>query len=600
MIRNTFREYWVSLKDSFKYIPPTLQLAWASSKRLTIFILALTFISAGFPMLIAYTGKMIIDAVVDHSVARAISLTQLEMVWVILQLVVLYATGLSRSLLGQRLANDVNYRVITHAASFPLNKFEDPVFYDQLTRARREASSRPVDMGGDILKLFQNIFILLGYASALVAFSPWAVLILMLSAIPATLAETKFSSSAFRIRNARSPDARRLGYLEYIVATDNHAKEVKAYGLGDHILKRYKALAERFYLEDKVFTIRRTLWAFFLSLFAIAAFYGCYIILTRQAATGVITVGLLTFYVLAFRQGQHSFQSCLQAIGKMYEHNLFMSNLFDFLNTEPEQSSVKPHRPKILPKPGILLNQVSFQYPNSHHWVFKDIDLHIPPGQILGLVGHNGAGKTTLIKLLCRLYDPTEGEIYLDGKDLRDWDTDELRLRFGIVFQDYNRYQFSIRENIELGNISDEIPESELMTAVQSGGTTDFLSELPHGLETQLGKWFSDGVELSGGQWQRVALSRAFLRQRADILILDEPTSNFDSIAEKNLFDRFLNVSKGKTAILISHRFPTVRLADRILVLNQGRIAEDGTHDLLVQNQGLYSEMFEAQAGGYR
>jgi ATP-binding cassette subfamily B protein len=512
--------------------------------------------------------------------------------------------------LGSRIGTDVNVRILERATELELRHFEDPEFYDQLTRARREASSRPVSLVTESFALVQSVLTLAGYAALLIQFSAWAVAGLLLATIPATLAEMRYSKTAFRLRNWRSPDSRRLMYLEYVLANDEHAKEVKLFGLGPLFLGRYKELAERFHKEDSELATRRSIVTHLLSLLATLAFYGAYAAMAVLAALGRLTLGTMTMYVLAFRSGQASFQAILNGIGTIYEHNLYMSNLFSYLDaTEEAKQDQAPangagtpaNGAAVVPatEQGIRLENVSFRYPGKEAWVLRNVDLFIPRGQSIALVGQNGAGKTTLVKLVTHLYEPTEGRILLDGKDLRDWDRRALLERFGVVFQDFNQYQLKLRENVGVGSVAHLADEPRIARAVERGGAEVVVSGLSSGIETPLGRWFQDGVELSGGQWQKLALARAFMREQADILVLDEPTAALDAEAEHAVFDRFQELAAGRTTIIISHRFPTVRMADRILVLEAGHIAEDGSHASLLAKDGTYARLYRLQAAGY-
>ena len=414
----------------------------------------------------------------------------------------------------------------------------------------------------------------------------------------------RFSGAAFRLRNWRSPDARRLNYLEYVMANDEHAKEVKLFGLGPLLLARYRDLAERFYDEDKSLATRRALWAYLLSLVSTLVFYGCYALIVVAAARGALSLGDMTLYLAAFRQGQQAFQSILTAVGGMYEDTLYMSNLFEFLAIPTPRAAPTPGAAApataVLGEEGIRFEGVGFRYPDADGWALRGIDLFLPKGQSLALVGENGAGKTTFIKLLAGLYRPTEGRVRLDGRDLRDWNEEDLRRRIGVIFQDFNQYQLLARENVAFGSVEHLGDELRVQRAVEQGGARELVSGLTQGLDTQLGRWFKGGAELSGGQWQKVALARAFMREEADILILDEPTAALDAEAEHAVFERFRQLTKGRTAILISHRFPTVRMADRILVLEHGRVIEDGSHADLLAAGARYAQLFKLQAAGYR
>ncbi|HMK73339.1 MAG TPA: ABC transporter ATP-binding protein, partial [Myxococcaceae bacterium] len=492
--------------------------------------------------------------------------------------------------------------ILEKALTLELRHFEDPDFYDRLTRARREASLRPISVVTESFQLVQNALTLLGYAGLLVSFSPWAVVGLLLAALPATVAEMRFSQQAFRLRNWRSPDSRRLLYLEYVLANDDHAKEVKLFGLGPMLLDRYRSLGETFYREDRQLAVRRAGWSYALSLVATLAFYGCYAVVAIAAATGTLSLGLMTLYVVAFRQGQQAFQSILTALGGMYEDNLYMSNLFEYLAIPTGRPAPAPALPAAAPgvEQGIRFEDVGFRYPDSEAWALRHVSLLIPRGQSLALVGQNGAGKTTFIKLLTRLYTPTEGRILLDGIDLAAWDEAALRGRLGVIFQDFNQYQLRFRENVGVGSVEHLEDVLRVERAVEQGGAGEVLSSLGAGLETPLGRWFKDGVELSGGQWQKVALARAFMREEADILVLDEPTASLDAEAEHAIFQRFRELARGRTTILISHRFSTVRMADRIVVIEHGQLVEQGTHAELMALGGRYAHLFTLQAKGYQ
>jgi ATP-binding cassette subfamily B protein len=508
--------------------------------------------------------------------------------------------GLVRQLVGSRLGIDVNVAILEKAQQLDLRHFEDPEFYDKLTRARREASSRPLSLIQGNFQLLRNALTLAGYVALLVRFSGWMVAALLVATVPAFVAEARFSGAAFRLRNWRSPDARRLNYLEYVMANDEHAKEVKLFGLGPLLLGRYKRLAELFYAEDKALATRRTVWAYLLSLISTLVFYGCYALIVVATARGGLSLGDMTLYLAAFRQGQQSFQSILTAVGGMYEDSLYMSNLFEFLSIPVARDQGAPRQPvPALQEEGIRFEGVGFRYPEAEGWALRGIDLVLPKGQSLALVGENGAGKTTFIKLLAGLYRPTEGRVLLDGKDLRDWDETELRRRIGVIFQDFNQYQLLLRENVGFGSVEHLDDEVRTQRAVERGGARELVSGLADGLDTQLGRWFKSGAELSGGQWQKVALARAFMREEADILILDEPTAALDAEAEHAVFERFRQLTAGRTAILISHRFPTVRMADRILVLEHGRVIEDGSHAALLAAGARYAHLFKLQAAGY-
>jgi ATP-binding cassette subfamily B protein len=595
------------VRGSFEYTPRTLALLFRIAPGPSIGLGALTLVAAVLPLGVAYVGKAIVDAVAARSREAALRWVLVELGLVAALALVQRSLGLLRSLIGARLSLDINGAILEKALSLELRHFEDAEFYDQLTRARREASSRPLSVVSETFGIAQNLITLAGYGALLVRWSGWAVVGLAIAALPSTIAEVRLGNLAFRMRNWRSPDARRLNYLEYVLANDGHAKEVKLFGLGQLLLGRYRALGEQFYKEDRTLAVKRAGWGFGLSLVGTGAFYACYAMMALSAATGRISLGDLVLYAMAFRQGQQAFQSILSSLGGMYEHNLYLSNLFSYLGIAttdgPRAQGEAKERSAAEAKEGeqgIRFEGVGFRYPGQERFALRGIDLFIPRGQSVALVGHNGAGKTTFIKLLTRLYTPTEGRILLDGKDLAEWDLDALRQRVGVVFQDFNRYQLTLRENIGFGSREHLQDEARLLRASDRGGAAEVVGKLGAGLDTQLGRWFKDGTELSGGQWQKIALARAFMREEADILVLDEPTAALDALAEHAVFERFRKLAEGRTTIVISHRFPTVRMADRILVIEEGQVIEEGSHDELVAKDGRYARLFSLQAEGYR
>jgi ATP-binding cassette subfamily B protein len=585
-------------------------MVWHASRPLTAALAGMTIAAALVPPATAWAGKRIVDAVVARNRPGAFHWVLVELSLVAGMTLLQRGLALVVEVLGFRLGIDVNVAILEKAIRLGLPSFEDSEFYDGMTRARREASTRPLQLVRESFGFAQGLVTLAGYAALLLRFSPWVVVALLVATVPATAAEMHASRITFALRNRKSQDWRRLTYLEYVLANDEHAKEVKLFSLGPPLLARYRTLAEQLFEEDRRVAIRRAVGQT-LSLVATVAFYGAYVVMALAAAAGRITLGNLTLYVVAFRQGQQAFQGVLGSLGGIYEQNLYMSNLFDFLDApgdregprsdgSPTGSASGSFVSAVADGPGLVLDHVSFRYPGQADWTLRDISLALPPGSSLALVGENGAGKTTLVKLVTGLYRPSEGRILLDGKDLRDWEEAALRSRFGVVFQDFNQYQLIARENVGLGSVKHLQDDVRIARAADEGGASDVIAGLPQGMGTPLGHWFKGGVELSGGQWQKIALSRAFMREEADILILDEPTAALDAQAEHRVFGAFRALARGRTTIIISHRFPTVRMADHIVVIERGRIVEQGTHEALVASRGRYAGMFDLQASGYR
>jgi ATP-binding cassette subfamily B protein len=590
------------MRESLGHVRMTLALVWRSSPGMTVALGAMTLAGGLLPLGVAYAGKRIVDAVIARSREATWRWVAVELGLVVGLAIVQRGLGLVRSLLGARLGIDINVTILEKALALNLRFFEDPEFYDKLTRARREASSRPIALVTESFGLVQSLLSLAGYAAVLVRLSAWAVLALCLATVPATIAEMRYSKLAFRVRNWRSPESRRLLYLEYVLANDEHAKEVKLFGLGPTLLDRYKQLSRRFYEEDRRLYVRRAWWSQLLSFIGTGAFYAAYAAMAGMAALGELTLGNMTLYGLAFRQGQQAFQSALGAIGNMYEHNLYMSNLWEFLRIAGAgtRAAAGAGTGAGAGAPGIVFEGVGFRYPGKDTWALRDVSLAIAAGESVALVGENGAGKTTFVKLLTRLYEPTEGRILLGGRDLQDIEVGELRRRFGVLFQDFNQYQLRVRDNVGFGSIDHIDDGPRVQRAVERGGAAEVVAALTGGLDAPLGRWFQDGTELSGGQWQKIALARAFMREESDILVLDEPTAALDAEAEHAVFERFRELAQGRTTIVISHRFPTVRMAKKIVVLDHGAVVEQGTHDELVALGGKYARMFALQAEGYR
>ena len=593
----------------FQYSRRAVELVWTTSRPLTIALAFLTLIAGSLPAGVAFVGAQIVDSVIAAvKVHAATGATEYMPVlrWVIFEAVIVALIsgaqrGLStcQSLLRAQLANRVNVMILDKALTLSLEQFEDSEFYDKMTRARREASSRPLSLVMRTFGLVQNGVSLVSFGFLLSRFSPWAVVILIVAGLPAFIAETRFSGDAFRLFRWRSPETRMTLYLESVLAREDSAKEVKLFELGPLLLGRYKGIFDKLYAADRDLTIRRDSWGFGLGLVSTAALYSAYAWIALEAVVARITIGQMTMYLMLFRQGQSAVSAILAAIGGMYEDNLYLSTLYEYLE-QPVPPLREGFKKGPLPEDGIRFENVEFRYPGAEHAALSGINLHIKHGQSLALVGENGSGKTTLIKLLTRLYQPTSGRIVLEGLDLNEWDEATLRRRIGVIFQDFVRFQLLVGENVGAGDVREFEDRGRWKDAADKGMATPFIKELPREFETQLGKWFKDGRELSGGQWQKIALSRAFMRSEADILVLDEPTAAMDAAAEAQVFAHFQSLTRDRIAILISHRFSTVRMADQIAVLDQGRIVELGSHDELVKADGIYARLFALQARGYR
>jgi len=576
-----------------RYLPRTFALVKESSRAFAAGMIALLIGQAALPASMAWVGKLIVDAVVTaarngDAAARwqVLRLVLLEALLMAVSTALSRGQALLRDLMRASLGNHVNTLILEKAATLELRHFEDADFYDKMQNARREAASRPLSMALETASLLQQFLILVSYAVLLARLSPWSVLLIVAASVPAFVAEARFSGESFRLNTWRAPEGRRQNYLEWILTRDSHVKEVKLFGLAPLVLSRYRELFTKFYAEDRALALRKGAAGMALGLVSL----------------GAITLGDLTLYLSVFRQGQSSIQSALASVGALYEDGLFMSNLFAYLDIGTGGEA--PRRLPALSAPRaraqeIEFRDVSFRYPGSDKWVLRGISLKLRPGEKMALVGENGAGKSTLIKLLMRLYDPTEGAILYGGIDLRDMEARDLRDRIGVLFQDFVRYQWTARENIGVGWLPALEDVSRIERAVDDGGARSVVDQLPHKLETMLGGWFEEGHELSGGQWQKIALARAFIRD-SEVLVLDEPTAALDAEAEHELFIRLRQLAAERTAILISHRFSTVRLADRIAVIRDGRVEELGTHAELVERNGRYAHLFKLQAAGYQ
>ena len=580
-------------------------MVWETGPGLTIGTVVLRLVSAVIPVGQLWVGKLIIDQVVQAIRGRA---SDPHRIWVFLAyeiaLAVLSdllarAVNLCDSLLGDKFTNHVSLQLMEHASRLDLVSFEDPVFYDKLERARRQTTAR-LGMLGIIASMSQQFVTLLTLLGAVVAFSPWFLVLLVAAVIPSFLGETRFAMLAYSILYRWTPERRELDYLRMLGASSQSAKEVKIFGLGQHLADRSRALFDRFYQENKALAIKRAISGSLLNLLPTAGYYGAYVLILIRTLAGAMTVGSLTFVAGAFARSRVLIESLFGSLNNIAEQALYIKDLFDFLETRP--NIVSPLNALPAPRPiqsGFEFRDVSFAYPGSERQVLRRVSFRFDAGERIALIGENGAGKTTLVKLLARLYDPTGGVILLDGVDLREYDVDSLRAEIGVIFQDYMRYDMLVRENIGFGRIEELQNQQRIQSAARKSLAEPLIAQFASGYEQMLGRRFENGVDLSAGQWQKVALARAYMRD-AQVLILDEPTASLDARAEYEVFLRFADLTRDRMAVLISHRFSTVRMADRILVLADGELIEQGTHQQLVALGGRYAELFELQAAGYR
>ena len=596
-----------AIAQAFGNTPRAFGLVWKCGPGITLAMTVLTLLPALLPAAQAWVAKLIVDGVVDairqdlppaEGFSHVAPYLGLEFALIFAGMLMGQVRSLVEHVLHARLTNYVNNLIIHKALALDLRFFEDRHFYDELENARHDADTRVLRVVTDSFTLVQGLVTLISIGALLTRFSPWLAVILFGATAPSFIAQSRYANLFFRVISWRVPESRLLRYLEELLTGQESAKEVKLFNLGDALLERYHTLYWRFYAEDRALALRRTGASLGWGLLSTVSYYGSYSWVLWRAVSGSITLGDMTMYLTIFRQAQSSFRSVVDGLGRLYENNLFLDHLFDFLALEPTMS---PDGGRPVPASitgGIEFRNVSFRYPGTEEWVLRDINLHIKPGERVALVGLNGSGKTTLVKLLTRLYDPVEGQILLEGVDLREYSLESLRSRMGVIFQDYVRYHLTAQENIGFGQLEKLEDMAQVVTAAQKGGADSIIRRLPKGYQTRLGRRW-EGSDLSVGEWQKVALSRAFMRD-ADIIVLDEPTASLDAEAEYAVFRRFSELTAGKIAVIISHRFSTVRMADRIVVLEGGHVAETGSHEELLSVGGTYARLFALQAQGYR
>ncbi|HRH50244.1 MAG TPA: ABC transporter ATP-binding protein [Panacibacter sp.] len=591
--------------DALGNLPRFFKLVWETNRWYTILNAALRLIRSAIPVAVLYVAKLIIDEVIllsnnhtpDHTYLW--QLVAAEFALTILSDALSRATALVDSLLGDLFSNHTSVKIMEHAATLDLDQFEDSLFYDKLERARQQTVGRTILLS-QVLTQVQDLITMAFLAAGLMAFNPWLILLLLVAIVPAFLGESYFNDRSYALTRGQTPERRELDYVRYLGASDETAKEVKIFNLSGFLINRFKTLSNKFYADNKKLSVKRASWGTVFALLGSMGYYTAYIVMILKTVEGVLTIGTLTFLAGSFRQLRSLLENILSRFTSVSQGAIYLRDFFEFFEIEPKIKAASKPLPFPNPvKQGFTFEDVGFRYHNSDKWANRHLSFTLQAGEKLALVGENGAGKTTLVKLLARLYDPTEGRILLDGIDLREYEIQQLRKHTGIIFQDYLRYQMSFAQNIAVGNIEEQHNRPLIETAAEKSLANLLADKLPNHYDQALGRRFNDGVELSGGEWQKVALARAYMKD-AQLLILDEPTSALDARAEYEVFQRFAELTKGKSAVLISHRFSTVRMADRILVLDKGQLTEIGSHEALLALGGRYAELFQLQAKGYR
>jgi len=610
--KQTVRERLAALRN----VRPFLASVWRTSPALCVASILLRLGRALLPVATLYVGKLIIDEVtrllhagVQHAdwqewfaggeLNRLWTLLAVEFALAVTADILGRIVSLIDSLLSERYSNATSIRLMQHAASLDLEDFEDADLQDRLDRARRQVAGRSALLS-QLLGQAQDVVTIASFAIGLVVYAPWLILLLLLAVVPAFVGELHFNAQSYAVNYQWTPERRELDYLRMVGASTTTAKEVKSFGLNTFLIERYRVLSQSIYAANRAVALRRAGWGGVFTTIGTIGYYAAYAFIAWRTVTGVFTIGDLTFLSNSFRRLRNLLENLFYGFSNVAGQALYLDDLFSFFAIEPEILS--PSNPLPFPAPireGFVFENVGFRYPDASRWAVRNISFTLGAGEVLAFVGENGAGKTTLVKLLARLYDPDEGRILLDGHDLKEYALEDLRANVGVIFQDFVRYYFNASDNIAVGRIDAREDAPRIATAAQRSLADEVIAKLPKGYEQMLGKLFRGGIDLSGGEWQKIAIARAYMRD-AQLLILDEPTAALDARAEFEVFQRFKDLAAGKSAAIISHRFSTVRMADRIIVLEGGSIIESGTHDELVAARGHYSELFELQAAGYR